>query len=248
MSVTAQRIAARIETVRPLGGGVLEIELRADSAPVAFLPGQYLLIQHPDGSVIPFSMASAPSEWPTITLHYLAQSGSDDAVRMDDILARTDKALTLDLPHGDCGIQPPLTRPLLLLAGGSGIAQVRGILRGVLADARAPVQLYWGGQQQDDLYLTAELNALASAHAHFTWQGISEEPAAGLRTGTVSDAVIADLQQGALDLGEWNVLLAGGPGMVWATAEALLPHGLQQSRSWADAFSYAPRADFWPAT
>ncbi len=239
-------ITARIERIRPLGGGVREIRLQAREQPVPFLGGQYLLIQHPDGSVIPFSIASAPSEWPLLTLHYLAQAGSDDALRMDDLLVEG-RSLELELPHGDCGIAEPLARPLLLLAGGSGVAQARGILRSLLPRTQQSLRLYWGAEGLADLYLAAELNALARAHACFSWEGVTEQGDPGTRQGLVSDAVISDLARGALRLDEWDVLIAGGPAMVWGTVAALLPHGLRQQQTRADAFSYAPRGDVWPS-
>lgn len=240
-----QRLTARIADVRPLGGGVREIRLQADARPVDFLPGQYLLIQHPDGSAIPFSIASAPAEWPRLTLHYLAQPDSEDALRMDDILA-VEQTLELELPHGDCGIATPLEQPLLMLAGGSGIAQVRSILRSLLPQSSRPLRVYWGTASARDLYLQAELNALARAHLMFSWEGVTESGDPGTRQGLVADAVISDVARGTLSLPDWQVLIAGGPAMVWGTVEALVPHGLQRSRTRADAFSYAPRTDVWP--
>lgn len=240
----SQYISARIVSVRPLGGGVREIQLHAEAPRIEFLPGQYLLIHHPEGSAIPFSIASAPSDWPRLTLHYLAQAESDDALRMDDILA-SQQALELELPHGDCGIQLPLERPLLMLAGGSGIAQIRSILLTLLPQDCAPLRLYWGAETLRDLYLQAELNALARSHTGFEWEGVTEQGDPGTRQGQVADAVISDLARGTLSLADWDVLIAGGPGMVWGTVTALLPHGLQRTRTRADAFSYAPRDEVW---
>ncbi len=274
----AIRVEARIEAVTPLGAGVREIRLRAASAH-DFLPGQYLEILHPDGAPIAFSIASAPNELPHLTLHYLAQLDSEDATRMEALLV-TGTTLQLLLPHGACGFTAPLKHPLLALAGGSGVAQVRSILRARLP-APVPVRLYWGAATRDDLYLAAELDELAAQHAEFTWIAVAEEsdleqsdleqsnleqsnleqsnlekaasfdPAAGtgatatMRRGRVADAVAADIAAGELELEAWQVLVAGGPPMVWGTVKALRPLGLCAEQTLSDVFSYAPRDDLW---
>lgn len=259
------RVDARIEAVTPVGAGVQEIHLLA-AADCDFLPGQYLEILPPQGAPIAFSIASAPSELPRLTLHYLPQPGSADATRMDALLTGGGM-LQLCLPLGACGFAAPLEHPLLALAGGSGIAQVRSVLRALLP-APVPVRLYWGTATPDDLYLAAELDALAARHAGFTWVPIAEgsdpersdpegraraaasrkspvEDVARIRPGRVADAVAADVAAGALDLAAWQVLVAGGPPMVWGTVTALRPLGLGPEQTRSDVFSYAPRDDLW---
>ncbi|TVS10605.1 MAG: hypothetical protein EA417_18860 [Gammaproteobacteria bacterium] len=238
------RVNARIEAVTPLGAGVREIRLRAEGT-ASFLPGQYLQILHPDGTAIPFSIASAPQELPAITLHYLAQPDSEDATRVESLLTNAEH-MDLLLPCGDCGFTAPLARPLLALAGGSGIAQIRSLLRTLLPGPVA-IRLYWGAARTEDLYLTSELDAFAAGSDHFTWYPVAEQDAADqrVRQGRVGDVVAADVAAGNLDLSAWQVLIAGGPPMVWGTIDALRPCGLTQAQTFSDVLSYAPRDDLW---
>ncbi len=236
------RVNARIEAVKPLGAGVREIRLRAGRAP-RFLPGQYLQIRYGSDSWIPFSIASSPDELPYLTLHYLAQPGADDAARMDAIL-ESETQVELLLPCGDCGLPRPLKRPLLALAGGSGIAGIRSLLR-TLLPAPVAVKVYWGAATAEDLYLREELDALAIRNAEFTWTPVSETAAPTCRTGRVGDVVAEDIAAGRLNLSDWEVLIAGGPPMVWGTVETLKPFGLTANETRSDVFGYAPRADLW---
>ena len=90
---------------------------------------------------------------------------------------------------------------------------------------------------------------LAEAYPRFSWVGCAEAGASedsDLRDGRVSDAVLSDIAEARLSLNGWQVLMGGGPGMVWGTVEALLPAGLRQAQCQADAFSYAPRSVAWP--
>lgn len=236
------RVEARIESVEPLGAGVRGIQLYAPDAP-HFLPGQYLQIIDREDSLIPFSIASAPDELPRITLHYLAQAGANDAARMDAILD-TRGHIELLLPLGDCGFSKPLTRPLLLLAGGSGIAGVRSLLR-TLLPAPVPMKVYWGAATPLDLYLRPELDALSLEHPEFSWTAVAERADSTCRSGRVGEVVAEDVAAGTLDLSRWEVLIAGGPPMVWGTVELLRPCGLTRAQTRSDVFAYAPREDLW---
>lgn len=248
-----QRIGALLESVTPLGGRVLEIQLRLDRSPVGVQAGHYLLLHHPDGPV-PFSLASPPRALPAVTLQYQGAGGSDDARRVDALLAAGGR-IEVELPFGECGFSAPLQRPLLIVAGGTGISQARALLLELLDTAQAPIRLYWGVGRADDLYLADELDALARAGHDFRWHAAVEADdalefaaraaRANVRRGRVGDLVISDLASGELSLTGQDVLLCGGPPMVWGTVALLRAHGLTESQCRSDVFGYAPRDDLW---
>lgn len=250
MSPAPQRIGALLESVKPLGGRVLEIELRLERSPVGVQAGHYLLLHHPDGAV-PFSLASPPRQLPAITLHYQATGGSDDARRVDELLAAGGR-IEVELPLGDCGFTAPLQRPLVMIAGGTGISQARALLLELLDTAAVPVRLYWGVGRDDDLYLADALDALQRQAPDFRWHAaIEAAPAAGdevranARRGRAGDLVLEDLRAGALSLEGSDVLVCGGPPMVWGTVALLRDHGLAEAQCRSDVFAYAPRDDLW---
>lgn len=245
-----QRIGALLESVTPLGGRVLGVELRLERSPVGVQAGHYLLLHHPEGA-IPFSLASPPRQLPAITLHYQATGGSDDARRVDALLAAGGR-IEVELPLGDCGFTAPLERPLLIIAGGTGISQARALLLELLDTAQVPVHLYWGVGRDDDLYLADDLDALQRRTQGFHWHAAVEaDPAAGkatrenARRGRAGDLVVEDLTAGALSLEGHDVLVCGGPPMVWGTVQLLRSHGLKEAQCRSDVFAYAPRDDLW---
>lgn len=244
--MTASSLRADLQSVTPLGADMLDVRLRLESAPAGVLAGHYVLLHHPDGARIPFSLASAPRDLPTLHLHYQPTPG-DDARRVDELLAAGGE-LELTLPCGRCGITGPIERPLLLVAGGTGISQVRAVLHELLETSAAPVRLYWGVAREDDLYLAAELDALAQRHACFEWLAAVEASAptahAGGR-GRVGDLLAEHVAAGRLRLEDWDLLLAGGPPMVWGTVERLRGVGLTEAQTRSDVFEYAPRDDLW---
>lgn len=225
---------------------MLEIRIRLDEVPRDLRAGHYVLLQHPDGAAIPFSLASAPSALPELVLHYRATAGSEDARRVDEILGAGGRVV-VEGPCGRCGIDA-IDAPLLILAGGTGISQARSILLEFLPHGSAPVRLYWGFAGMDDAYLREELDALAERVPEFEWTAAVEHEApvgANLRPGRLADVVAEDIAAGRLDIGAFDVLVAGGPPMVWGTVEALRGVGLTEARTRADVFEYAPRDDLW---
>ena len=244
-------ILADLEAVEALPDRVLSLALRLRGPAPPLAPGQYVCVGAPGEARLPLSLASDPADLPAVTLHFQPTPGHSDSAYLLRLLEEG-SPLGVDLPHGTCTFAEPLTQPLLLLGGGTGITQLRSV---VLAQLRLggqegpPLRLYWGALSSEGIYLKDELNLLAEAFPRFSWvgcaeAGASEEP--GLREGRVSDAVLSDIEGGQLILSDWQVLLGGGPGMVWGTVEGLLPAGLRQAQCQADAFSYAPRTVAWP--
>ena len=250
MTAAPRRIPARINEIVPLGGRILSVHLQLAEMPEGVRAGHYVLLQHPDGTDIPFSLASPPRDLPGLHLHYQATAGSEDARRVDEILGAGGK-VGVSLPHGRCGIEGSPNQPLLIIAGGTGITQARSILLEHLPGADVPVRLYWGTPRAEDLYLAAELDALARQWSEFDWFAAIETGALAdgpCRRGRAADLVSADIDAGHLELDRWDVLLAGGPPMVWGTIRALEPAGLTAARTRADVFEYAPRDDVWAST
>ena len=242
------RVDARLTAVTPIGAGVLALDFDLAGQRATFLPGQYLAVVTEDGSEVPFSIASTPAELPGLTLHYRPTPDSDDARRMDALVAKARRApveVALSLPLGECGVAAPTQRPLLLVAGGTGISQAWSVARALAPLTTEAIRLYWGARSADDLYLRRGFDELAAACARFTWVGISEAPAADLRSGLTADVVAADAAAGIIDLATSDVLLCGGPPMVWATVERLRDAGLTADNCRADVFDYAPRDDLW---
>lgn len=201
-----------------------------------FEPGQYVEVCHPDGP-IPLSIASAPWRLPALHLHYRSTPGAPEASRMDELLDR-ESALELAGPGGDVRLPAPLDAPALIVAGGTGIAQASSFLDDFARhEPGAPVTLLWCVDREDDFYLKDELP--------------------NLDTPWLETVLIADPERGSGNRGlAWlrgnaarfagrqppcPVVLAGGPGFVYAACDALTAAGIDPAQLQSDVFSYAPR-------
>jgi NAD(P)H-flavin reductase/ferredoxin len=156
------------------------------------------------------------------------------------------QGLTLHGPAGDFWLRPGRA-PLLLAAGGSGLAPILAMLEGGCdTDSDRPATLFFGARRQRDLYALDRIAALARA-----WRGgldfvpvLSEEPPGsswrGLR-GLVTETLPARLPPAT------EAYLCGPPPMVDAMAERLHGLGLAAGQVRADRFTTLQHAAPVPA-
>jgi ferredoxin-NADP reductase len=112
--------------------------------------------------------------------------------------------------------------PVLLVAGGSGLAPIESILRTLLArDHPAAVTLYFGVRSERDVYHAALLKELAARHSNFTYRIVMGQLHERTQFPVAEDAI---------------AYLAGPPAMVEAASAALAACGLAPRQIHADAF------------
>lgn len=230
-----------VAAVNCLGADVHEVVLQLPEGEQAnFKPGQYLMLASLQGNFLPFSIASAPHESEYLRLHILACNA--DVVRLLDELQRDDKA-RVRLAFGDVTLDLADTKPLLLIAAGTGVAQMHSIIEQLIHLAiETPIKLYWGAKVMTDFYRLAnweKWQALPNIELHkvvSSNEGLAETTVKE-RNGMLYEAVIKDIA----DLRGYRVIASGSPAMVYGTFDALLEHGMQPEQMQADVFSYAPR-------
>jgi CDP-4-dehydro-6-deoxyglucose reductase, E3 len=197
-----------------------------------FLAGQYVRVIHPEGP-IPLSIASAPRRLPELHLHYRSTPGVVEAARLDELLAAGDR-LELSEPAGEVVLPTPLADPVLIVAGGTGIAQAMSFIDDFQdADPGALVTLLWCIDHPDDAYLADDLAAVEAAWLR--WVTIADADRSPANRG------LAWLRAQGAEFRDRPVVLAGGPGFVYAAVDALCGIGLKPEQMRSDVFAYAPR-------
>ncbi|TVO59382.1 CDP-6-deoxy-delta-3,4-glucoseen reductase [Denitromonas halophila] len=218
---------------------VLKVKLPATEA-FAFRAGQYIDFLLPGGKRRSFSIANPPSNADHLELHirhvpdgaFTGQVFSTMKVR--DILR-------FEGPLGSFFLREDSTKPIVLLAGGTGFAPIKGLIEHAIATGLTrPMTLYWGARDRAGLYLHDMASAWAEAHSWFKFvpvlsDNIPSEPWTG-RTGLVHQAVMADLP----DLSGHQVYACGAPVMIDAAHQDFTQQcGLPDDEFFADAFTYA---------
>jgi NAD(P)H-flavin reductase len=178
-------------------------------------------------------MAGKPDEL-ALTFHIRHMPGGRTSTYVARTLQVGDR-VKVSGPLGVAYLRERHEGPVLLVAGGSGLAPIQSILSTLLARGHAaPVSLYFGVRSERDLYHEALLKNLAAAHPSFGYHVVLSEQKGerGRRYGLVHEAVASDLgpAEGLM------AYLAGPPVMVEAATAALQAKGLAPRQIHADAF------------
>ncbi len=221
-----------------LGAEVYEVCLQLpDAAEVSYQPGQYLMLASQSGDFNPYSIASAPAEGNMLRLQILANNAPPMKLLAE---LQRDRLARVQLPFGDVCVDCTDQRPLLLIAAGTGMAQMHGILEQIrLLGSTTEVHLYWGAREVQDFYWLAawsKWEKMENVHLH---KVVSHDEDWDGRSGLLYEAVSKDMP----DLAGCRVVASGSAAMVYGTLDALVEHGMQPEQMQADVFSYAPRED-----
>jgi len=219
---------------------MLNLKLPANEK-LQFLAGQYVDLLLRNSIRRSFSMANAPHDDAFLQLH-LRDYGGPFSQHVFGAMKEKD-ILRIEGPFGIFFLREDNSKPVVLLASGTGFAPIKAIIERVLhAGIKRPMTLYWGCRVRADLYLhdlaegwqrTGKLRyvpVLSDATPADSWTG---------RTGFVHRAVIEDFP----DLSGYQVYACGAPVMVDAarkdlTAQCRLP----EEEFFSDSFTPAAPA------
>jgi CDP-4-dehydro-6-deoxyglucose reductase len=249
-------LPARIERIERLAHDVMGLWLKLPKVErLQFLAGQYIDILLGDGSRRSFSLANAP--WrapggagdaaPLLELHVRLVPGGSFTTEVFERLAPK-ALLRVQGPLGSFFLREDSTRPVLMLAGGTGFAPLKGMIEQARATrlfetSGRSVHLYWGVRAERDLYLGALPAAWERDRPWFRWTPVLSEPDAGWRgrTGFVHDALLADLRAAGAALAGFDVYMAGPPPMCRAARAAFAAAGLPDAQLYYDSFEFNSR-------
>jgi CDP-4-dehydro-6-deoxyglucose reductase len=239
--VEVKSLPCRIDRLERVADDVMAVFLRLPAVePLHFRAGQYLDIMLSEGRRRSFSIASAPSDGPTIELHVRRASSSGFTGQLFDSM-RAGTLLRVEGPLGQFWFRNESPRPAIMVGGGTGYAPLRAMLRQLIATGdRRPITLYWGGRTGNDLYEELWLQNLSAVRPAFSYRPVLSGPDGNafgaVRTGLVHEAVLADFT----DLSGCDVYASGPPGMIEAIRTAFAARGLPREQLFFDSFDYAP--------
>jgi benzoate/toluate 1,2-dioxygenase reductase subunit len=217
-----QSFATVLRGVERLSGSSLAFTLDRPAG-LAFLPGQYVNLRVPGTEQTrSYSFSSAPG---ADVLSFLVRDIPDGLMSGWLRAAQPGTPMEFTGPAGSFYLRD-VTRPLLFLAGGTGLAPFLSML-GRLAErgCTQPVRLVYGVTADADLVGLAELDACAATLPGFSYfTTVAAEASAHPRKGYVT----AHVEPGWLNGGDVDVYLCGPPPMVdavrgWLSAQGVTP-------------------------
>ncbi|BFM50617.1 NAD(P)H-flavin reductase [Marinomonas sp. THO17] len=235
-------VTAKVKAVELINKDVYQVNLELDN--FRFIAGQYVMIKLPTGEQVPYSIGSAPHELPELILYILVSDPDSLAGKVIQHLSQSSN-VTLKAPGGDCHLEngklPLSSEHILLIAGGTGFAQVKSLFNDLVARKfKGKVSFYWGVRTAQDTFAQAWLEE-AQKKANFTLDVVVNEASEQWqgRTGWLYQAILADHS----DLSNAYAFISGSVGMVYGTLEQLEKQGLKESHCFSDVFAYAPRPE-----
>lgn len=239
-----RQFPVRAQTRQWLCHDVLGLSLKLPrGSDFTYLPGQYLDFLLEDGARRSFSIANAPNG-ETLELHIRVTPGGRFAAWVANEIAER-AILRVEAPLGAFYLRQDSPRPMLMMAGGTGVAPLHAMLEQWLpqaADGRS-AHLYWGVRSRRDLYLHERLAGWAAQYPdRFRYTPVlseADDDWQGAR-GLVHELLMGEHP----DPRGFDVYLSGPPVMVHAGKEALLAARLDPDQLYYDAFDYAFQT--WP--
>ena len=236
-----RRLPARVVSLARLNHDVIELKLKVPAVePFDYLAGQYIDVIVDRVLRRSFSVANPPSDDGILELHVRHVPGGRFTSDVFDSMQ--EKALLrIEGPLGGFFLRRDSDRPILMMAGGTGWAPIKAILKHMQAEhITRPVHLFWGGRRPDDLYEHEAISQMAERYGKFfKYTPVVSEPQPGDDwdgpTGWVHEALVAAYP----DLSGFEVYMSGPPAMIAAGRDAFIDHGLPGDRLFYDSFEYA---------
>ncbi|OLO09251.1 NAD(P)H-flavin reductase [Salinicola sp. MH3R3-1] len=250
VDMTIRTLTCQVETVEDLTPDVFRVVLEGRVEAISHAPGQYLELELHEGTWVPFSIACADNGEGQLELHIQHWPERTHSARLRELLTHRNR-LSVRLPSGDCFLPAGGGQPLLLIAAGTGFAQLKAIVEAALAEnPERDISIWWAVRERRDLYAESLARQWAQTYSHVHFHAVVEAaetefealPGIHWHRGRIDEALAAAFET----LTGLEIYIAGSPGMVYACVDTLAPLGLAEHQVHSDVFSYAPRVPFLP--
>lgn len=233
-TAAAKTLMCRVEEVQNLTRDILRLYLIPEAGrQFRHRAGQYVDIVLHDGVRRSFSIANAPHMGNHIELHIRHVDGGEFSDYIFNQVAAGD-SLEVVGPYGGFFLREDSRRPVIMLAGGTGFAPIKGLVEEILsAGVERPIHLYWGARTRGDLYLH-ELARSWSDYPDFHYVPVlsaDDDDGWEGRRGLVHQTVVEDHP----DLHAFEVYANGPRAMIQSAREVFLRHGLPDRYYYFDA-------------
>jgi ferredoxin-NADP reductase len=236
---TPQKLRCQVNSIVPHSEHVYTLELVPDVPPAPrFKPGQFFHLAldpydpagfWPESRV--FSIASSPRERQRIQFTYSVR-GRYTARMEKEIVAGCD--VWVKMPYGELFID--VSRPAVLLAGGTGITAFTAFLHGQVDSPPHPVTLFYGARQRDLLIYRSLVDQCVHSFkgfAAFYFLETLDQAAPNELPGQIS---IASIWQNIPDPANSNFYISGPPAMLKGLTMQLREKGVESDSIHTDAW------------
>lgn len=243
--LTSQEYSAKVVSKRLLTQDIVELTLGLITpSSISFKPGQYILFKAPAHGEVkavmrPFSIASSTAEDSSIQLNIrLNPEGICTPWIFKEL--KEGQVVNFNGPKGNFFLRNT-ERPMLFIAGGSGMAPVRSILKTMLhykIDRKAI--FFFGALSHINLFYLDEMEKLQKELSDFHFiPALSNEPPESCWQG--ERGLIPEVAQRYLtgNVSDYEAYLCGKPAMIKSCISILKIKSIPSERTYFDLFNVA---------
>ena len=241
-----KRMPTRVSSIERKSADVmlLKLQLPANDS-FSYHAGQYVEFILRDGARRSYSMANAPHTPPVgeaesasaLELHIRHMPGGKFTDHVFNAL-KEKEILRIEGPYGSFYLREDSSKPIVLLASGTGFAPIKAVLEHMQRQGiTRATTLYWGARRPADLYMDQWVRTKLTEMPHLRYVPVVSdalpEDAWNGRAGFVHQAVLQDLP----DLSAYQVYACGAPIVVDSARAAYTGQaGLPDDEFYADSF------------
>ena len=234
-----QEYVATVDRLEALTHDIRWLRLRLEEpAAMTFVAGQFIEVAIPGSrdEWRSYSMANPPSEGDRVDLIIKTIPGGRFSCALEDQI-RPGDSLQLRGPFGQFGVRLS-HRPMIMIAGGSGMAPILAMLRDLERTGNdREVTYFYGARTDRDLFLLDELNELARRNAWFTFVPALSDPSRNAGTWAGETGLITEVLERHLPSTRGHeAYLCGPPPMIDAALDVLLAGGCKDRHISFDRF------------
>ncbi|RWU26881.1 NADH oxidase [Pseudomonas alkylphenolica] len=227
---------ASISAVRQLSDSTIALSIKGDAlSRLAFLPGQYVNLGVPGSEQTrAYSFSSLQKDGEVSFLIRNVPGGLMSSFLTG--LAKAGDSMTLAGPLGSFYLRE-IRRPLLLLAGGTGLAPFTAMLEKIAEEgSEHPLHLIYGVTNDFDLVELDRLQALAARIPNFSYSACVANPDS---QHPLKGYVTQHIEPQHLNEGDVDVYLCGPPPMVEAVSQYIREQGITPANFYYEKFAAA---------
>ena len=147
------------------------------------------------------------------------------------------RPLEVEIANGAAYLRESSTRPIILMAGGTGFSYVKSILEQIVeSELKNPVYLYWGVKEYSHFYFEEQAINWSIEHQNIHFHPVVELPEAFWqgKKGYVHQAVLDEFS----DLSEFDIYIVGRFEMAKIAREDFIKQGALIDNIYGDAFAF----------
>lgn len=238
-----RQYAATVRRMRDLTHDIKEVLLTLDDPPaIDFRAGQFIQFEVPEYELTDepvyraYSLSSDPAQTNQVELEIRYVPNGICTTYVHKRLKEGDRVF-FNGPYGDFFLRDS-GRPIVGIAGGSGMAPLKSIFHDMLARGdRRKVTYFFGARSLRDLFLTDLMRDFEQRMPDFTFIPALSEPLPEDRwegeTGLITEVVARRVP----DASGMEAYLCGSPFMIDACIEVLKAKGMPEDRIFYDKFA-----------